>query len=176
MNTPAVEYSGSFAPTAALPIADIASRTFEGFERLAQLNIQTLKESLAEQQEIAEEAVNARSLERMITLPSAQSQAVLKKGLAYWQEASNIAIETAADNVGCGWCTLNDYSRWATTLFGDAAATMSGPASTELVVVDPDATLPSVLEAAPPPAKQTGTGRGTNIVDTEGHSLSRKKQ
>ncbi|GLU30637.1 phasin family protein [Trinickia caryophylli] len=176
MNTLAVEYSGAFAPTAVLPIADIASRTFEGLERLAQLNIQTLKESLVEQREIAEEAVTARSFERMVALPSAQSQAVLKKGLAYWQEASNIAIETAADNVGYGWGTLNDYSRWAATLFGDPATMMPGPASTELVVVDPDATLPSALEAAPPLAKQTGMGRGTNIVDPEGNSLSRKKQ
>jgi len=167
--------------SAIVSFSDIADRTLDGLQRMTQLNVQTVKTTLAEQQAIADEVLSAQSLDWVLTLPSAQSQAALNKALAYWGHASNIAIETVADNVGCGWSSLNDYSRWAVALLDDASElARTGAytsASTSLVVTDPDAQLPATVESTQAASVKTGgKGRSAHLVDSEGKSVSSTKQ
>ena len=181
MNSPAIESAGRIGKSAIVSFSDMADRTLDGLQRMAQLNVQTVKTTLAEQQQIADEVLAARSLDWVITLPSAQSQAALKKALSYWSDASNIAIETVADNVGCGWSSFNDYSQWAVSVLDEAselARTGGFPsASTNLVVTDPDAQLPATVESAQTAStKMGGKGRSANLVDSEGKSVSSTKQ
>lgn len=181
MNSPAVESASRIGKSAIVSFSDMADRTLDGLQRMAQLNVQTVKTTLAEQQEIADEVLSARSLDWIVTLPSAQSQAALKKALAYWSHASNIAIETVADNVGCGWSSFNDYSRWAVSLLDDATELArtgaSASASTSLVMTDPDAQLPATVESAEAASVKMGAkGRSANLVDSEGKSVSSTKR
>lgn len=181
MNSPAIESAGPIGKSPIVSFSDIADRTLDGLQRMTELNVQTVKTTLAEQQEIADEVLASRSLDWVLTLPSAQGQAALKKALAYWSHASNIAIETVADNVGCGWSSLNDYSRWAVSLIDDASELArtgaSTSASTSLVVTDPNAQLPATVESAQAASVKTGgKGRSANLVDSEGKSVSSTKQ
>lgn len=129
MNSPAIEATGELGRSTAASIGDIAARTLEGLERLAHLNLQTVKTTLAEQQQIADEAITTRSLEWAMTLPSAQTQAAFKKVLAYWHHVSNIVVETGSDNVGYGWRSLNGYSQWAASMLDEVTRNHSGSGS-----------------------------------------------
>jgi phasin family protein len=177
MNSPAVEQTGQLGRAVIGPVADIAQRTFEGFEQLTHLNLQTVKTTLAEQKAIAEEAVTSNSLEWVASLPSAQAQAALKKALAYWRHASNIAIETAADNIGSGWCTFNEYANWAASWLGDAANAASE--TTRLGMAYQDATVQAEAESAfpfaPAGGKSGGRGRSRPLVDDGKHAASSPK-
>jgi len=84
--------AGHAGRTAFSSMAEIANHTFDGFERLARLNLQTMKTTLAEQHGIALEVVDERSFDWLLTLPVAQAQAGLKKTLAYWQRVNAIAV------------------------------------------------------------------------------------
>jgi phasin family protein len=175
MNSPAVEQTGQLGKAVIGPIADIAQRTFEGFEQLTHLNLQTVKTTLAEQKEIAEETVTSNSLEWVASLPYALTQAAMKKALAYWRHASDIAIETAADNVGSGWCTFNEYAHWTASWLGDAAN--AAAESTSRVLAGPDADLPAEAKAGSASAggKSGGKGRSAQFADGEGNAVSPPK-
>ncbi len=155
MNSPAVEYIGSVEQASAGSIAGMAQRTLEGFQRLAKLNIETVQSTLSEQREIAEEAAASRSLDWLLLLPPARMEAALKKALAYWRDASDIAIETAAENVGASLCGFSEFARWTSSLVGDAASrAASSTDSTSLILTDPDANLPAVADI-----EEAATGR-----------------
>jgi phasin family protein len=188
MNSPAVEQTGQLGRGMMGLNADIARRTFEGFEQLTHLNLQTVKTTLVEQREIAEEAVTSNSLEWVASLPAAQTQAAMKKALAYWRHASNIAIETAADNVGSGWCSFNEYAHWTASWVGGAASTVSESARRVLAGPTADLRAEAAAEAqaqvetastftSPPTStsaggKSGGKGRSAQLVGSEGNAPS----
>jgi phasin family protein len=187
MYSPAAEQPGQLGKAVIGPIADIAQRTFEGLEQLTHLNIQTVKTTLVEQKEIAEEAVTSSSLEWVASLPYAQTQATMKKALAYWRHVRNIAIETAADNVGSGWCSFNEYANWTASWLGGAANTASESANRVLAgsTADRPAEAEAQAETASASAstsafaaaggKSGGKGRSAQLVDSDGNALSRPK-
>lgn len=145
MSTPQFEYPRQGGSFVVASVADVANRTFEGFERLAHLNLQTVKTTLAEQEEIAQEAVSSHSLEWLVTLPSAQAQASFTKTLAYWHHVNSITVETVTNNMGSSWESLTECAKWATSLFVDAASRVPAGGSPSLAA--PDAHLPGVDEA-----------------------------
>jgi phasin family protein len=156
-------------------MADIANQTFDGFERLTRLNLQTVKTTLAEQHGIALAAEDSRSLEWMITLPSAQAQAGFKKTLAYWQHLSAIATETAANNAGASWEGLSACTNWLASAYSEAAQSRTGG---PLVLASPDETLPVPVEEPSLAAsgKASGKKRSIDIVDDSGNVVSSVKQ
>lgn len=180
MNTPAVEQTNRLSQSAMASVNGLADRTLEGLDRLAHLNVETVRTTLAAHKELTDEAISSRSLEWVVTLPSAQTQATLKKALAYWHDASNIAIETVADSVGYGWCTFNDYSRWAVSLIDNAAETASKAGATSLVPSEPDAT-PAVVEdekaseSGASNGEAEGKRRSGNLVDSSGKPVESSK-
>lgn len=177
MSSTAIDYSGEaehvgYAAFAAM--ADITNQTFDGFERLARLNLQTIKTTLAEQHGFALEAVDSRSLDWMLALPAMGAQAGFKKALAYWQHVHSIAIETASNNAGAGWEGLTECTGWFSSVFGRAVRTRAtGP----LVLSGPDAELPiPVAASAPESTKTSGKKRSVDIVDSAGNVVSSVKQ
>jgi phasin family protein len=176
MNSPAVEYVGSVEQATAGSIAGIAQRTLDGFRRLAHLNLETAQTALSEQREIAEEAVTSRSLDWLLLLPPAQIEAAMKKSLAYWRDASDIAIETVADSVGSSLCGFSEYARWTTSLLGDAMSRIPASESTSLVIVDPDANLPLIADVEDADAKAGRRRRSVKPGDEEGGDGSTMKQ
>lgn len=180
MSSLAVDYSseathaGSPAQAAFASIADIATQTFDGFERLARLNLQTMKTTLAEQHGIAIEAIDTRSFDWIFTLPTAQAQAGFKKSLSYWQHLSAIASETVSNNAGAGWEGFSACTQWLASTYSDIASSRQGGS---LVLASPDVNLP--VPAGPDvevPAKVSAKKRTVDIVDGAGHVVSSVKQ
>jgi phasin family protein len=177
MSSPAIEYSGDTGDAgreAFASLADIANQTFDGFERLARLNLQTMKTTLAEQHGIALEAVQARSFDWMLTLPAAAAQAGMKKAFAYWQHVHTIAIETTSNNVGAGWEGFSRCTGWFSSALSDAGRTRGGA---PLVLASPDESLPIPTQTdGMGVAKAGGKKRSVDIVDSAGHIVSSVKQ
>jgi phasin family protein len=177
MSSPAIEYSGDagYAGREAFAsLADMANQTFDGFERLARLNLQTVKTTLAEQHGIALEAIDSRSFDWILTLPSAAAQAGWKKALAYWQHVHAIAIETTSNNVGAGWEGFTQCTRWFEAALSEAARTR---ADAPLVLAAPDETLPVPAQAdGAGVTKASGKKRSVDIVDSSGNVVSSVKQ
>lgn len=177
MSSLAIDYSGDAGhagQTVFASMADIANQTFDGFERLTRLNLQTVKTTLAEQHGIALEAVDSRSYDWLLTLPVAGAQAGFTKTLAYWQHVNAIAVETAANNAGAGWEGFTECTRWFTSALSDAGQTRTGG---PLVLSAPDANLPVPAEnATPEPTKAGGKKRSVEIVDSSGNVVSSTKQ
>jgi phasin family protein len=167
MNSPAIEYTGQIGKAVAGPMADIARRTFEGFEQLTHLNIQTVKTTLEEQKVIAEEAATSHSLEWLMSLPPAQTQASLKKALSYWRHAGNIAVDTVADNFESGLSGFNEYARWATSWL--TGAVESSTRSTSVVLTDGASEAAASLNADVPVL-------AGSALEPTGASSSRKKK
>jgi len=177
MSTLAMGYpveAGHAGRAAFTSMADIANQTFDGFERLARLNLQTMKTTLAEQHGIALEAVDSRSFGWLLTLPVAQAQAGLKKTLAYWQHVNAIAVETAANNAGAGWEGFTECTQWWSAALADAGRTRAGGPR---VLSSPDANVPvsTGSDSAETP-KTGGKKRSVDIVDSAGNVVSSVKQ
>ncbi|MGG1946288.1 phasin family protein [Trinickia sp. NRRL B-1857] len=180
MSSSAIDYAGEAArarsagQVAFASMADIANQTFDGFERLARLNLQTVKTTLAEQHGIALEAVDSRSIAWIVTLPTAQAQAGFKKALAYWQHLSAIASETAANNAGASWEGLSACTNWFASTYSEVARSRTGGT---LVLASPDESLPvPAEEQAAMTAKGAAKKRSVEIVDGSGNVVSSVKQ
>lgn len=177
MSSPAIEYSGDAGYAGRevfASLADMANQTFDGFERLARLNLQTMKTSLAEQHGVAIEAIDARSFDWMLTLPAGAAQAGLKKAFAYWQHVHAIAVETTSNNLGAGWEGFTQYTRWFTSALWDTTRTRAGA---PLVLAAPDGSLPESMQAdGAGSAKASGKKRSVDIVDAAGNVVSSVKQ
>lgn len=182
MNSPAIEPAGQLGKAVVAPIGEIAQRTFDGFEQLAHLNLQTVKTTLAEQQAIAEAAVTSNSLEWVLSLPPAQMQAGLKKALAYWRHVSTITIDTVADTVGSGWYGLDQYAQWSALLLGNAANAASESAGATPASTDTDSDSGTDLSVVTEGAVASSGGRPAGKrkpvadVDEDGNAQSTTKQ
>jgi phasin family protein len=180
MSSLAVDYSGAApqsgaaAQAAFASMADIANQTFDGFERLTRLNLQTMKTTLAEQHGIALEAIDSRSVGWILTLPTAQAQAGFKKTLAYWQHVGEIATETAANNAGAGWEGLTACTDWLARAYSEVAHSRTGG---PLVLASPEENLPVEVEGQTQAAtRASGKKRAVDIVDGSGNVVSSVKQ
>jgi phasin family protein len=180
MSSLAIDYSGaaaqgsSAAQAAFASMADIANQTFDGFERLARLNLQTMKTTLAEQHGIALEAIGSRSIAWVMTLPAAQAQAGFKKTLAYWQHVNEIATEKAANNAGAGWEGLTACTDWLARAYTTASHSRTGG---PLVLASPEENLPVEVEGQTQAlTKAGGKKRSVDIVDGSGNVVSSVKQ
>ncbi|MFM0736442.1 phasin family protein [Paraburkholderia xenovorans] len=80
--------------TAAATAFDYSSEVFAGVEKLVELNVQTVKTSLSEQQALADAALSAQSLSEIIDLQSQQLPAAVTKTFAYWRHVEDIAAHT----------------------------------------------------------------------------------
>jgi phasin family protein len=73
---------------------DCNTEVFDGVAKFVELNIQTVKTSLSEQQALADAALSAQSLSEVIDLQSQQFPAAIKKTVAYWRHVEDIAAQT----------------------------------------------------------------------------------
>jgi phasin family protein len=75
-------------------VLDCISELFGGFERVVELNVQTVKTSLSDQQALANAALSAQSLSEVIDLHSQQLPTTVRKSFAYWRHIEDIVMET----------------------------------------------------------------------------------
>jgi phasin family protein len=76
---------------------DCTNEVFAGLEKVVELNVQTVKTSLSEQQALADAALSAGSISEAIDLQSAQFPAAVTKTFAYWRHIEDIAVQTRND-------------------------------------------------------------------------------
>lgn len=183
MSSPVIDHTrsaGHVRQAAIASMVDLANQTFAGFERLARLNLQTMKTMLAEQHGIALEVVDSRSLGWMLTLPVAQAQAGLKKSLAYWQHVNEIAVETATQNAGAGWEGFRECAQWLGAAGGEAARTR--PRESLLLSASGAGVSASAGAASQNDAEMSlsarsgGKRRAADIADGAGNVVSSVKQ
>ncbi|MFL9963373.1 phasin family protein [Paraburkholderia sediminicola] len=73
---------------------DCTVEIFTGIQRVFELNIQTVRTSLSEQQAFAAAALASGSLSEIIDLQSQRYPAAIKKTSAYWRHVEDIAVQT----------------------------------------------------------------------------------
>jgi phasin family protein len=81
--------------TAVEAVFDCTNEFFGGFERVVELNVQTAKASISEQQAFVDAVLSARSPSELIDLHSQQLSAAVKKTNAYWRHLEDVTVETA---------------------------------------------------------------------------------
>jgi len=74
----------------------LANNTLEGFEKLLELNIQTVKTALAETYEGAQKVLSARGTQELIAVESDWLRPVPDKALSYQRHLYEIAADTQA--------------------------------------------------------------------------------
>ena len=96
---------------------DYVNEVVAGFERVVELNVQTVKTSLAEHRALADAALSARSFSEAIDLQSQQMPAAVKKTFAYWRHVEDISVTTQSGL----FAAMRDLSGGALQALGEFA-------------------------------------------------------
>ncbi|MFM0309422.1 phasin family protein [Paraburkholderia sp. RL17-383-BIF-A] len=88
------QFSSRQRDTAIEVAFDCNTEVLAGVEKVVELNIQTVKTSLSEQQALADAALSAQSLSEVFDLQSQQFPAAVTKTFAYWRHVEEIAADT----------------------------------------------------------------------------------
>ncbi|HEY2020090.1 phasin family protein [Paraburkholderia sp.] len=139
---------------------DYTTALFGGLEELVELNVQTVKASLDEQNVLAQAALSARSIDEITELHTGQLPAAVKKTLFYWQHVEDIALRTQRGLLAATQqrldSVLQTFAIGMNTASSVPALTARGE-NAGLVVVDE------------PPAVEVGS---VAIVDSSGQIVS----
>jgi phasin family protein len=95
------------AGSTAIPRAyDWSFKLVEQWEKVIELNTQTVRTTLAEQQALANAALSSASFEELIELQTQRVPASMKKSFAYWQHVEEIAKQSQEEIISImqtGW-------------------------------------------------------------------------
>ncbi|EJN05742.1 phasin family protein [Herbaspirillum sp. YR522] len=100
MTTYTDHFSAAASANAELQFAlmsQLASKTFEGVEKLVDLNLKAVKSSLEEGQLTAQQLFAAKDPQEFFSLASAQAQPTAEKSVAYGRHLSGIFSSTQAE-------------------------------------------------------------------------------
>ncbi|MBW0446571.1 phasin family protein [bacterium M00.F.Ca.ET.228.01.1.1] len=150
-------------PQQSHPIAayEFAAKAVAGLEKVVELNVQTVKTSLSEQQALVDAALSAASMDQIIDLQFQQVPAAVKKTCAYWGHVEDIAVDMHNDFTSVVQDSLQGY---LSNLFSflDSAASF-GMASSDRTNI----TSPLAIEQPPAPRNEPVV-----IVDSSGNVVS----
>ncbi len=110
----------------------LASRAFEGFEKLVDLNTRTLHAALAEQQDFIAKFYSVRDAKDLFSLQNQRAQLGAQRIQAYWQEVFEIASDVRGVYVEAAQEQLEKSQRNAQALVDSIAS--HAPAGSEVVV------------------------------------------
>lgn len=159
MHATTLNYSPLFRRDADLPGAfDWMACALAGLEKFVELNVQTVKTSLREQEVLVGAALSSRSLNELIELQSQQLPAALKKTFAYWRHVQEIAAET-----GGGLSSTMQAS------FQSLAATLQAPADFAMSTASEQDHSSRLLSTYPQRAE---AGAPAAILDSSGRIIS----
>jgi phasin family protein len=75
----------------------LVGKAFQGFEKLVELNAQTVKTTLAEAQEFAATSLTSKAPQAAFAVPENQLRAGVEKTQAYWTHVKEIVSSTQAE-------------------------------------------------------------------------------
>jgi phasin family protein len=78
-------------------LASLTSKTFEGVEKLVDLNLTAAKATLEESSSAARQLLAAKDAQEFFTLSAAQAQPTAEKALSYGRQLASIAAGTGAE-------------------------------------------------------------------------------
>ena len=105
----------------AIAAYDVAAKAVAGFEKVIELNLQTVKTSLFEQQALVDAALSSASLDQVIDLQFQQVPAAIKKTCAYWGHVEDIAVDLHNELASAVQDSMQSYLSTLFSLFGSAA-------------------------------------------------------
>ena len=73
------------------------NKSFDGIEKLAELNVQAVKSTLAENQEILAKALLAKEPHELFSQQTSQAQPAIEKAQSYWRHVYEILSSTQAE-------------------------------------------------------------------------------
>ncbi|WP_454743233.1 phasin family protein [Cupriavidus necator] len=112
-------------------LVGLANNAFEGFEKLLDLNIQTVKTALVETQEGAQKALSVKDTQELIAVESDLLRPMPDKALSYQRHLYKIASDTQAA-LGSVAETQYEANKHEMTNFVKSAAADSGTADAVL--------------------------------------------
>ncbi|MCC8397458.1 phasin family protein [Paraburkholderia sp. MMS20-SJTR3] len=132
-------YSETLHPKTIDTAFECAATLLGGLEEMAELNLQSVNTSLAEQHVLAQAAVDAKSIDQLCELQFRQLPAAVSKSFSYWQHVGDITVRAQ-----CGlFSVVQELFEASFRQFADAAAIVAGVpataqpgASAQLVIVD----------------------------------------
>ena len=109
--------------------SQIASKTFEGVEKLVDLNLKATKSSLEEGHEATQKLLTAKDAQEFFNLTSAHTQPTVEKSLAYGRHLAGIFSNTHAELSKTAEAQLAEVNRKVISLIDEASK--NAPAGSE---------------------------------------------
>jgi len=105
----------------AIAAYDVAAKAVAGFEKVIELNLQTVKTSLVEQHALVDAALSSASLDQVIDLQFQQVPAAIKKTCAYWGHVEDIVVDLNNELASAVQDSMQSYLSTLFSLLGGAA-------------------------------------------------------
>ncbi|MEC5406152.1 phasin family protein [Paraburkholderia sp. MPAMCS5] len=137
---------------------EFAAKAVTGLEKLVELNVQTVKTSLSEQQALIEATLFSASFSTVIELQLQQFPAAVKKISAYWGHVEIIAEETGSELLDVVQESVQNYLATQFSLFDSAASIGIAP------IDRTNAASPITVEQSPVATKEPVV-----LVDSSGN-------
>ncbi|WP_050476936.1 phasin family protein [Herbaspirillum rhizosphaerae] len=109
--------------------SQFANKTFEGVEKLVDLNLKATKSSLEETHEAVQKLLTAKDAQEFFSLSSAQAQPSVEKGIAYGRHVAGIFSSTQAELTKTAESQLAEVNRKVISMIDEAAK--NAPAGSE---------------------------------------------
>ncbi|MFL9906848.1 TIGR01841 family phasin [Paraburkholderia sp. RL17-337-BIB-A] len=157
------------------------TKAFDGVEKLAELNVQAVKSSLAENQEILVKTFSAGEPHALFAQQASHAQPAIEKAQSYWRHVYEIISSTQAEFAAVAEAQLKQYQQGALA-FVDSLA-KKAPAGSENAVAawktfitTANETTNTTYEAAKKAAKQVVETAESNISTVASASAKRTRQ
>ena len=148
------------------------NKAFEGFERLAELNVQAVKATLAENREFAVKALSAQELQDMFSQQSILAQPAGERVRSYWRHVYEILSSTQAEFAGLAEAKSRQFQSDAHAFID--GLTKNAPAGSEAVVAawktfitNASETANTAYETAAQAARQAAEIAESTVVPVE---------
>ena len=112
--------------------SQLANKTFEGVEKLVDLNLKAAKSSLEEGQAPAQNLFAAKDPQEFFSLSSAQAQPTVEKSVAYGRHLSSIFSSTQAELTKAAEAQIAETNRKVISLIDEASK--NAPAGSEQAI------------------------------------------
>lgn len=112
--------------------SQLANKTFEGVEKLVDLNLKAAKSSLEEGQATAQKLFAAKDPQEFFSLSSAQAQPTVEKSVAYSRHLSSIFSSTQAELTKAAEAQIAETNRKVISLIDEASK--NAPAGSEQAI------------------------------------------
>lgn len=145
--------------------SSLTAKTFEGMEKLIELNMTAAKATLEESSAAARQLLSAKDPQEFFSLSTAQAQPTAEKALSYGRQVAAIASGTQAEFTRAAEQQVAETSRKVISLVDEV--TKNAPAGTENVVAVVKATLTNAnagYEQFTKTAKQAAEAVETNVA------------